>query len=96
MEAHGGCERHDGLELTDSGDNHGACDGGNELFETHLNLQKHLKRCESGVQKKPMKLMPNRKIRTHPSNSKVIPKSSSRPVKPPLAAKTGPVKVSIE
>ena len=51
MEPHIVYERHNGLDLTDCGDNHGACYGGNDLFETHLNLQGHLLRCESGVQK---------------------------------------------
>lgn len=42
MEGHIANERHNDLDLTDSGDNHGASYGGNDLFETHLNLQRHL------------------------------------------------------
>ena len=51
MEPHIVDERHNGLDFTDCGYNHGACYGSDDLFETHLNLQGHLLRCESGVQK---------------------------------------------
>ncbi len=41
MEACIACERHDGLNLTDDGDCHGSCDGCDDLFDTHFNLQEH-------------------------------------------------------
>ena len=41
MEACPAHERHDGQNLTDGGDGHGTCDGCDDLFDTHGNLQVH-------------------------------------------------------
>ena len=41
MEAHCIGEQHNGFNLTDDGNDHVTCDGDDDLFETHFNLQWH-------------------------------------------------------
>ena len=43
MEACIAIERHNGQNLTDGGNGHGSCDG-DELFNSHFNLQAHRKK----------------------------------------------------
>ena len=66
MEAQCAGERHNGINLTDRGDNQRSCDGCDVLFDTHFNLQEHRwSGCGAEQRKNQMKQVPKSATEAH-------------------------------